>query len=183
MKRKDLSDEDRLSIEEALKNHGDEARVQRQAMKDAIKQWGGNLKMDSEGLVDLERAVDRLPMFNDEPIPINDEPLPINDEPLPINDEPLPINDEESTELTNIVHLSAEDYSGNFVLPSYGVIRPGADYYASNLKAYVFVIADLSLNKNFMYVYDERGMGKDCDALCSIRLYHHLKQAETLRLR
>ena len=115
MKRKDLSDEDRLSIEEALKNHGDEARVQRQAMKDAIKQWGGNLKMNPEGLVDLERAADRLPMFND-------QPLPINDEPLPVNDEPLPINDEESTELTHIVHLSAEDYAGIFVLPAYGVI-------------------------------------------------------------
>ena len=52
MKRKDLSHEDGLSIEDALKNHGDEARVQRQAMKDAIKQWGGNLKIDPEGLVD-----------------------------------------------------------------------------------------------------------------------------------
>ena len=71
-------------------------------MKDAIKQWGGNLKIDPEGLMDLERAVDRLPMFSDEP---------------------LPINDEESVELRNIVHLSAEDYADNFVLPSYGVIH------------------------------------------------------------
>ena len=109
MKRKDLSDEDRLSIEEALKNHGDEARVQRQAMKDAIKQWGGNLKIDPEGLVDLERSVDQLPMFSDEP---------------------LPITDEEYDKLINIVHLFAEDYAVNFMLPSYGVIRPGADYYA-----------------------------------------------------
>ena len=75
-----MSDEDRLSIEEALKNHGDEARVQRQAMKDAIKQWGGKSKIGPEGLDDLQRAVDRLPMFNDEPLPTN--------------------NDEESVELT-----------------------------------------------------------------------------------
>ena len=82
--------------------------------------------MKPDDLVLFEQAVDRLPKYND------DEP---------------PKSLIQSNELNNIVHLSAEDYAGNFVLPSFGVIRPGADYYASNLKMYVFVIADLSLDK------------------------------------
>ena len=69
-------------------------------------------------------TADRLPMFSDDPSPIT--------------------YDEKSNELVNIVHLSAVDYACNFVLHSYGVIRPGADYYARKMKIYVFVIADLS---------------------------------------
>ena len=61
-----------------------------------------------------------------------------------LRDDPILITDEQSDELVNIVHLSVEDYAGNFVLPSYGVTRLGADYYASNLNVYVFVIAELS---------------------------------------
>ena len=75
----------------------------------------------------------------------------------------------------NVVQLLCVDYSGIFLLPSYGLSRPGADYYASNLNLYSLVITDLSMAKNYVYVYDERGMGKDCDALCSLRFGHHLQ--------
>lgn len=38
----------------------------------------------------------------------------------------------------------------------------------------MFVISDLSADKDYIYSYDERTAGKDGDALCSLRLDHHL---------
>ena len=63
-----------------------------------------------------------------------------------------------------------QDFAGNFPLPFYGAERPGKDYYLSNLATYVFVASDLSRNRNNIYIYDERGMGKDGNAMCSLRL-------------
>jgi hypothetical protein len=75
------------------------------------------------------------------------------------------------------VQLVCEDFAGNFTSPWYGsVVRPGADYYASKLKLYCFIIADISRNVNYVKLYDERAMGKDANALCSLRFVHHLTQ-------
>lgn len=41
-----------------------------------------------------------------------------------------------------------------------------------------FVIADLSNGVNHVLLYDERGHDKGVDALCSLRLGHHLKIAK-----
>jgi hypothetical protein len=57
----------------------------------------------------------------------------------------------------------------------FGYTRPSKDYYSSNLTMNVFVISSLSSGKNYVYAYDERAMGKDCNALCSLRFAHHLR--------
>ena len=62
----DISSEDKSSIEEALANHGAKARKQRNIMKLAIKQWGGNLSMTGDKLLQFEEAVDRIPNTVDE---------------------------------------------------------------------------------------------------------------------
>ena len=41
---------------------------------------------------------------------------------------------------------------------------------------YCFIIADISRNINYVKLYDERAMGKDANALCSLRFVHHLTQ-------
>ena len=74
-----------------------------------------------------------------------------------------------------VVRLQCEDFGGNFVLPYFGKSRPGRDYYTSNLTMYNFVVSDLASGHNYVYLYDERAMGKGCDALCSLRWNHHLK--------
>ena len=73
------------------------------------------------------------------------------------------------------MRLQCEDYGGNFSFPHHGKTRPGRDYYISNLTMHNFVISDLSTGKNYVYLYDERAMGKGCDALCFLRWNHHLK--------
>lgn len=77
------------------------------------------------------------------------------------------------------VNLQADDFAGNLVLPYYGKNRPSIDYYLSNLNIYMFVISDLVLDVDFVYCYDERTAGKDGDALCSLRLFHHLEKYES----
>ena len=174
----DLSPEDKSSIEEALANHGAKAREQRNIMKLAIKQWGGNLAMSGDKLLEFEEAVERLPNTVDEDfIGFQLSSMTLTD--TNIAQEVITTNDVTQ----NVVQLLCVDYSGIFLLPSYGLSRPGADYYASNLNLYSLVITDLSMATNYVYVYDERGMGKDCDALCSLRFGHHLEQAQSFRQR
>jgi hypothetical protein len=83
--------------------------------------------------------------------------------------------EEEKAAKRTIIQLQCEDYAGNFALPSMKKIQVGKDYYASKLCIYLFIIADMSRNRNFVYAYDERGMGKDANALCSLRLCHHMR--------
>ena len=49
----------------------------------------------------------------------------------------------------NVVQLLCVDYSELFLLPSYGLSRPKANYYASNLNLYFLVLTDLSMAKNY----------------------------------
>ena len=152
LKDKSKSAEDLNRIEEALANHGEMARTMRKAMRNAIVLWkGNNASVDLE----LEGAANRL-----EAILLDDDVPGVTWQPSKIQK----------------VQLVCEDFAGNFTSPWYGSVRPGADYYASKLKLYCFIIADISRNVNYVKLYDERAMGKDANALCSLRFVHHLTQ-------
>ena len=73
------------------------------------------------------------------------------------------------------LRVHCEDYSGNCKLPHFGMNRPGIDYYLSDLNLCIFVVSEITAGKNFVYMYDERGMGKDCEALCTLRFFHHFR--------
>jgi hypothetical protein len=66
------------------------------------------------------------------------------------------------------VQIQAEDYGGGISMPHYGHARPSADYFNSNLMIQNFVVADITNKRNSVYFYDERGQGKNADALCSL---------------
>ena len=74
------------------------------------------------------------------------------------------------------VSLQAEDYGGGLALPHYGLRRPSADYFNSNLMSYNFVVADITGDINNVFSYDERDQGKGADALCSMRMRYHLRK-------
>jgi hypothetical protein len=73
------------------------------------------------------------------------------------------------------VRIQCDDYGGNFCLPWYGARRPCIDYYFSNLAIYMFVISNLTSGINSVYLYDERAMGKNADAMRSLRFIYHLR--------
>ena len=107
---------------------------------------------DSEK-VKLESVIDRIPDFIDEDVA------------------------DGSTDLRTAVRFSCQDFSGNLLLPSYQMSRPGSNYYASKLHLYSFVICDISTN-----VYDQCLAGIFFDAMCSLRLLHHLSERQKLRI-
>ncbi|OQR82276.1 hypothetical protein ACHHYP_16294 [Achlya hypogyna] len=57
------------------------------------------------------------------------------------------------------VQVQIEDFGDSFSCPYYGVCRPSADYYNSNLMMHNFVTTDISRNINKIVFYDERGQG------------------------
>ena len=73
------------------------------------------------------------------------------------------------------VRLQCEDYGCNLTLPHYGRLRPGRDDYVLNLSIMNFIISDLTTGYDHVFLYDERAMGKGCDALCSLRCMYHFK--------
>ena len=150
---KDLSKEDRVHIEQALEAHGDHARSLRATMGDVIVKWGGALSEDMT--LALKRGIKR---FVD--ITIDD-------------DQPT---DSWTEDFVRGVVLQCEDFGGNLTLPWFGSVRPGTDYFTSKLAQYIFIVSDLSRNLHHVYVYDERAMGKNADALISLRLVHHLRK-------
>ena len=79
------------------------------------------------------------------------------------------------------MQLQAEDFGGGIALPHYGFRKPSADYFNSNLILNMFVMADITAEKNNVYFYDERGQGKGADALCSLRMRYHLKRYANFR--
>jgi hypothetical protein len=129
------------------------ARSMRKAMRNAIVLWKGNSASVNQ---ELEGAADRL-----ESVLLDDDVPDINWKPAKVDK----------------VQLVCEDFAGNFVTPWYAAERPSADYYASKLKLYYFIVADISRNVNYVKLYDERAMmGKDANTLCSLRFVLHLKQ-------
>lgn len=76
---------------------------------------------------------------------------------------------------TSKVRVIYEDFGGSVALPHYGFSRPSVDYYQSNLILNNYVIADATAGRSRILAYDERAQGKDGDAMCSLRMYYHLK--------
>jgi hypothetical protein len=74
----------------------------------------------------------------------------------------------------------AEDYGSGVAMPHYGSVRPGSDYFNSNLTMNMYVQCDLGSNEHHVTLYDERCMGKGADALCSLRLAWHLRERKRL---
>ncbi|OWY92497.1 LOW QUALITY PROTEIN: Cleavage inducible protein, partial [Phytophthora megakarya] len=76
------------------------------------------------------------------------------------------------------LQIQIDDFGGSLPLPVYGHKQPSADYYNSNLMLHNFVVADITTGRNAVYIYDERAQGKGADALCSLRMLHHLRVRE-----
>lgn len=143
----------KTELKEALSMHRDQARNLRQGMREAIHLYGRNLlNLNDDNDSDLQRVVNRLPLFNDDAI-----------------------EDEHDFLDKSRVWIQCQDFGGNFPLPMYAARRPSGDYFLSNLNLYNFMTSDLSRNVNFITAYDERGMGKDGDAMCSLRLKFYLE--------
>ena len=91
-------------------------------------------------------------------------------------DPPSPLTAIEQDNYSALV-LGEEFGQGNSI-PHFGVDRPQSDYFNSNLMMHLYVQADISRGENVVTMYDERTMGKDKDALCSLRLKYHVEQFE-----
>ena len=74
------------------------------------------------------------------------------------------------------VQVQAEDFGGDQSMPHFGCSRPAVDYFQSNLNLRNFVVSDICTAINHIYYYDERAQDKGADALCSLRLLHHLSK-------
>jgi putative component of toxin-antitoxin plasmid stabilization module len=150
-----LADEERNLLVLAQNQHATDARTQRLALKSAIKQWGSEALKTADGGMELQHLTDAV-------------------ENLPDTVEEDFVGGKDELSLPN-VRLQCEDFGGNLVLPYFGRTRPGRDFYVSNLSIHNFVISCLSTGQNKVYLYDERSMGKDCDALCSLRWLYHIE--------
>nr|XP_032800655.1 uncharacterized protein LOC116937611 [Petromyzon marinus] len=73
------------------------------------------------------------------------------------------------------VRVQVEGFGGSFAMPHCGHVRPSADRFDSSLALRNFVLADVTSGVNSVIFYDERGQGKDADALCSLRFVHHMR--------
>ena len=164
LKNMDLSEEARQNIREALADHGNLARVLRKTMRIGIVKLKDSIQLSPSRRDELDASVERI---------VDDlENFHVDDA------EP---GDDWFIKPASVLVFKCEDFAGNFCSPYYGELRPGADYYSSKLLFYCFVIADITTGVNHVKLFDERGMGKDADSLCSLRLAHHLKQQELYR--
>jgi hypothetical protein len=71
--------------------------------------------------------------------------------------------------------VPAEDYGQGIAMPHFGYLCPQSDYFNSNLTVNLYVQSDISRGENNCILYDERCMGKDKDALCTLRLKSHIE--------
>jgi hypothetical protein len=155
LKDKGATHEEMLALSESQNQHLEDARAQRRALTAAIQLWGKDKIYAAADEVDqLVASMERmLGEFVDDPL---EEPPHIETPPR--------------------VHLVAEDYGGNVAFPHYGSKKPSKAYYTSNLSMCQFLVCSLSEGINHVFVYDERAMGKDCDALCSLRFLYHFRR-------
>ena len=154
--------QEKLEAQECLSKHNSDSREMRIAMQTAIMEFGEqSITSTSDlGVLDIfEQSVQRLPEFIDQKFEGNDV---------------LCVHGPDLCGKPT-VQLQCEDYGGNFCLPWYGSKRPCMDYYMSNLAIYMFVISNLSTGINSIHLYDERTMGKNADALCSLRFIYHMR--------
>eukprot|EP00662_Eupelagonemidae_sp_cell21_P003456 gene3456-8160_t len=81
------------------------------------------------------------------------------------------------------VLVCCQDYGQSVTIPTYKTARPSIDHWTSNLLGHIFIHADLTRNRNFVYGYDERVAGKGADALATLRWLHWSSEiAELLKM-
>jgi hypothetical protein len=85
-------------------------------------------------------------------------------------------NDMTLSIIAPLIQIQIEDFGGS----ASGHSRPSVDYFNSNLMVLNFVVANLTINNNDVFLYDERAQGKDVDALCNLRFTYHLEKFKTL---
>jgi hypothetical protein len=167
LKSSTLSNKEKDQLKSSQKLHWNQARIQRIAMREAINLWGKKRIQEVAGILPVDQT--NIKLFNQS---VSRLPESIEDQ-----IENISLNEDSELSTKNpIVLLQAEDFGGNLVLPWFGSTRPSKDYFTSNLNMYFFVITNLSTGINHEYLYDERAMGKDCDALCSLRFLYHFRQ-------
>jgi len=132
--------------------HNSAARDQRVAIASYIKEYGNKLAL-------------------------NGAPLPNRIIPEYMDDSDSDNPDAEEAAACE-VKLMAEDFGQGMPIPHYGLNRPASDYFNSNLMLHMFVMADITRRKHNVKLYDERLMGKDKDALCSLRIAHHIEDRQ-----
>jgi hypothetical protein len=166
------SEDERLSIAAEKKTHWDEARTQRDGLKAAMRTWANNLVLE-ESIDDVE--MDNLcARFDTEMDAFLDDGL----------ERRIAVTDKTGGIRHQLVLCTTTDFGGNLTAPYYGSKRPSKDYYTSNLNVYAFVVSGISTGLSHSIVlYDETAMGKDADALCSLRLWFHLLQVPRGRMR
>ena len=157
------TEDEKIEARRGLVKHNGDSREMRITMQTAIAEYGKKTLPNNSDLGVMENfneAVKRLPDSVDDIFPENSL---VNATSPDQGGSPK-------------VRLQCEDYGGNFTLPWYGAKRPGIDYYLSNLAIYMFVVSNLSSGVNHVYLYDERTMGKNGDAMCSLRFIYHMRQ-------
>ena len=161
---KAITADNRIALIQEQRDHWEAARTQRLFMKEAIKVWGREtLKSQATGTVEqFEESLERLSDFLENASQQWDA--------VAIR------KDEVSAELR--VLLIADDFAGNLIMPWFGKGRCSKDYYVSNLNLYMQVVACLSTGQNYIYLYDERSMGKDYNAICSLRFKYHIDRMQ-----
>ena len=145
LKEPGISDARRAELLQEQEVHLEDAKVQRRAMNDSVKQyqqqWGQTAGQDP-CVISLDE------------------------------EEGEGVSVEEAIEDV-IVMVTCEDYGQAIPLPYYGASRPNSDYFNSNLHLHMFNISNCTIDQNYVYLYDERVNGKDGNAVCSLRWYYH----------
>ena len=156
----------RDQAEIGLKQHEQESRTMRLAMKAAILEYGKKELLNNSDIGVEQQYVEA----------INRLPESIEDDLLGL------VATAVAPDCQPVVRIQCEEFGGNLSMPWYGNRRPGADYYLSNLSIYMFVLSNFINGKNHVYLYDERAMGKNADALCTLPFIYHMRMHEEARV-
>lgn len=149
-----LTDEERDAYRQQRAVHVDEAVNQRRSMNALIAEYVG---------------VDEQPL---EPPCVEDLDSGTDDDDDE-TDRDSALAPREAARLGRSVEIECEDYGQSLTMPFYGLSRPNVDYFHSDLHVHMFVIANVTQAKDYVYLYDERAAGKGGDALCSLRWLYH----------
>ena len=147
---KSLDQDQRNEIVRKLDLHVNEAKQQRAEMNSVLRSVCISLSGE-----ELPGYSNILPLYKDSSIEYSDS--------------------NELTLVKNGFIVQAEDFGGAIPLPIYQNRRPAASFFASSIMINNFVVACPSINRNFVFVFDERSQDRDSDAMCGLRLVYHLK--------
>eukprot|EP00662_Eupelagonemidae_sp_cell21_P024186 gene24186-11713_t len=156
-------------LKEEQKGHDKASETQRRAMNDHVKEH-------------CDKWADELP-----PVawpPILHEMPDVGDKGPTEKEQQKNDHDEKGKKLrSRRVLVCCQDYGQSVTIPTYKTARPSVDHWTSNLLGHIFIHADLTRNRNFVYGYDERVAGKGADALATLRWLHWSSElTELLRM-